>query len=66
MVDLEPRELVDPAADEREHYDQAERDRLTELVGPGCDLLDDFEVERLMRQGRRLAVRLLASAVEDS
>lgn len=63
-VDLDPRELVDQVADERVHYEQEDRDRLTGLIGPGCDLLDDDEVERLLAVGRRCAVCLLDERLE--
>jgi hypothetical protein len=58
-VDLEPRELVSPEANDRMIGDEQDRDRLAALVGPGCDLLDDDEVDRLLGMGRHIAMRLL-------
>jgi hypothetical protein len=58
-IDFTPREIVNPLEDERVDYEQQDRDRLTELVGPGCDQLGDEEVQRLLGRGRNIAMRLL-------
>jgi hypothetical protein len=61
MIDVTPRELVNPVEDELYHYQQEDRDRLTALIGPGCELLNDGEVDRLLGIGRR-AGQIFASS----